>query len=187
GFVTGNFMLSLNKGNLKAGLPLSVSGFSNITLGGLLLNTIQPVIELGHGFGPTADLFSASLDQNFGGGECSSGCSGIVILATSNPRSQQSHGPVFSGFVVPGLTYSLPPNAPDGTASDTVSTNDPRIASTPVYQNMGVWGTVNTAYNNGSQIVPGIYWFQVHPVINHGISGCSLCTSITGGDMLQNN
>jgi len=187
GFNVDNFILSANKSKLIAGLSVGLAGFHALIVGGTLMNTIQPVNEVVSGATPVADLFAASFDQHTNNSCSSAPCSGIELFAIGNPLAEQSHGQVFSRAFASGLSYSLPPNAPDGSGADFVSTNDPRIAATPVWKAGAIWGALNTNINNGTLNVPAIYWFAVHPTLNHGISGCSLCVSLTSANTLQQN
>jgi hypothetical protein len=185
GFNVDNFIFSADKSKLIAGLSAGLTGFHGLHVGTTLMNTVQPVNELGSRTGPVADLFAASFDQHTNSNCSSAACSGIELFAIGNPLQEQAHGQVLSQIFTAGLKYALPPNAPDGSYGHFVSTGDTRISGTPVYKAGAVWGALNTNLNNGTQNVPALYWFALHPVLNHGISGCSLCVSLTGASFLQ--
>ena len=178
--LTHNFAYSLNKTQLVNGTGVSAQGFLDVLFNNTtLMNTIHPVLELGGRVSPTADLFVASYDINFGGGRCSSSCSGLAVFAIGNPRASQHHSPSLSSVNAATSTYSLSPDAPDGSSGGTVSVGDPRIAATPVYSNGDIWAALNTGYNTGTSVVPAIFWADLHVTLDQGVQNCSLCTSVT--------
>jgi hypothetical protein len=76
------------------------------------------------------------------------------------------------------MSYSLPPQASQPGNPQSVETIDTRITGTPAYRDGSITFALETAVNNGANIVPGIMWGQVSPTF----SGSTL----TGGTMLQN-
>ena len=178
--LTHNFAYSLNKSLLVNGSALTGQGFLDVMFNNTtLMNTLHPVLELGGRVSPTADLFVASYDLNFGGGRCSSSCSGLAVFAIGNPRASQHHSPSLSTVNAATSSYSLSPDAPDGSSGGTVAVGDPRIAATPVYTNGDIWAALNTGFNTGTSVVPAIFWADVHVTLDQGVQNCSLCTSVT--------
>lgn len=147
------------------GQAVSAFGFTNPTLNNTSLDTIQPTLgEALQVGGPLGGQFIASEDINFGGGSCSvSACSGVVVISLSNPGFSND---ATSALFVQTSTYSLPPNADQPGCTACIDTNDTRINGTATWHNGLVTFSLNTAVNNGTQIVPGIFWGQVQVNLN---------------------
>ncbi|MBA2288636.1 MAG: hypothetical protein H0W02_24435 [Ktedonobacteraceae bacterium] len=164
------------KSTMEAGRGVTAYGFYNLTVGGVPVDTVQPMETEAHSYsGPVAGLFSNSFNMNFGGGSCSSGCSGVTVWAMGNPGTSSTF---LTGVVIGTNGYSLPPNADEPGCGGCIETLDTRISGTPVYHDGLISFALETAVNNGSQIVPGIYWGQVAPVLDG-------TGHLTGGSVYQ--
>lgn len=146
------------------GQAVTAFGFVNPTLNSTSLDTVQPVLgeSLTVG-GPLGGQFIASENINFGGGGCSSGCSGVVVISITNPGFSNDSA---SALFVSTSGYSLPPNADSPSCTGCLDTNDTRIDSTPAWHNGQIAFTLDTAVNNGTQIVPALFWGQIQVNLN---------------------
>ncbi len=184
----GNVCFIWPKAPMYVGGGFSFSYLHGINMGGTLLDCIQPVNSYGN---PRAEFLLASYNILWGGGQCSGGCSGVVLMAISNPigtMGAPSH--VFSGGGVATSGYSLPPNADAPGCANCVDTNDTRISGTVSYRAGSLFAGINTAVNNGSQNVSAIRWFEVVPTLNDNGGGCSgvgdnNCATISGATLRQ--
>ncbi len=155
-----------SKSTMQAGGGVTAFGFFDLTVGGVPVDTVQPMESQTYSYGGArAGLFINSFNIDFGGGECSSGCSGLTVWAMANPGKSTTS---LSGLVISSPSYFLPPNADEPGCSQCIETLDTRISGTPVYHNGFISFALETAVNNGSQIVPGIFWGQVYPTLNDG-------------------
>jgi hypothetical protein len=164
------------KAAMENGQAVTAFGFINPTLNNVSLDTIQPTLgeSLKVG-GPFGGQFIASENINFGGGQCSSGCSGIVVISVSNPGLSNTSA---SGIFVSTGSYSLAPLSDEPGCSQCIETLDTRISGTPTWQRGLITFGLETAINNGSQVVPGIFWGQINVSLND--SG-----AITGASVFQ--
>jgi len=161
------------KANMEAGSGVGYSGFVNPTIGGVSLDTVQPVDMLGSKNSlPGVEYFVSAENIDFGGGVCSSGCSEWLLFGILD-----SNGSVnVAAISTPG--YSLAPNADQPSCTACIDTDDPRINGTPAYRDGSIWTAQNTGVNNGSQTVPGLLWTQLFPTLNSS-------NQVTGGFFLQ--
>ncbi len=155
---------SVSKKTMEAGGAVTAFGFNNLMANGVLVDTVQPVeVESPNGSPYKSALFINSFNINSGGGQCSSGCSGVVVWAIANPGTSSS---TMTGTVISTNTYTLAPNADQPGCTACVETLDTRISGTPVYHAGLISFALETAINNGTQVVPGIFWGQVAPILN---------------------
>jgi hypothetical protein len=154
------------KSTMEAGSSVSTYGFFDLMANGIVVDTIQPVEDEASS-NPSVGLLINSF--------CfSTACSGLVVWAIANPG--QSTASVTS-VVVSTTTYIFPPQADEPGCRGCIATNDTRISGTPVYQQGLISFAVNTGLNNGTQVVPAIFWGQVQPTISGG--------TITGATVFQ--
>jgi len=164
------------KSTMEAGSSVSIYGFFDLMANGIAVDTIQPV-ENEASSGPGVGLLINSFDMNGDGThDCVSiACSGLVVWAIANPG--QSTFSVTS-MVVSTTPYIYPPQADEPGCRGCIATNDTRISGTPVYQQGLISFAVNTGLNNGTQVVPAIFWGQVQPTISGGtIAGATVFQS----------
>jgi hypothetical protein len=167
---------SVSKSAMESGSSVTAYGFYDLTANGVNVDTVQPVENeqtSGPGVGVLVDSFNMDGD---GSADCyTTACSGIIVWAVNNPGTSNAS---LSGVIVPTKkTYISPPNADEPGCSQCIETIDTRITGTPVYQKNKITFSLDTGVNNGTQVVPGIYWGQVKPTISSG--------SVTGGSIVQ--
>jgi hypothetical protein len=162
------------KSTMEAGSAVTSFGFSHFTANGVLVDTVQPV-ENEVSSGPGAGLLINSFNMNGDGThDCfSTACSGLVVWAIKNPGTAS----VSASFAIAStsITYISPPNADEPGCTACIETIDTRITATPVYQAGSISFALESAINNGTQNVPGIFWGLVQPTISGGtITGASV-------------
>ncbi|HEV2581256.1 MAG TPA: hypothetical protein VGT44_10440, partial [Ktedonobacteraceae bacterium] len=165
-----------SKSLMEKGSTVSFRAFSDMMANGAAVDTVQPVeTELTKSAQTEPELLINSFNINFGGGQCSSLCSGIVVWTLANPTGTK---PTLTGVVISTMTYGLPPFADQPACTQCLETFDVRITGTPVYANGLISFALETGLNNGTQLVPGIFWGQVQPTFTSGkISGGSIAQS----------
>jgi hypothetical protein len=169
-------VFAANKSLMESGSSVTPHGFFNLQLNGVSVDTVQPVETEARSYsGPPVGLFVNSLDYNFGGHMCSTACNGLVVWALANPTSAN---PSLTSVLVNTTTYTLAPEADQPGCTLCVETNGPKISATPVYRSGLISFALETGVNNGTQVVPGIFWGQISPVL-------SSTGTITGASMFQ--
>ena len=166
-------VFAASKALMEAGSTnVTAQGFTQLKANGVLVDSVQPVeTQALGGAAPGAELLLSSFNINSGGGNCSSGCSGVVAWAFANPLTT----PSLTQMVVPTSKYTLPPQADQPGCKACLETFDTRISATPVYNNGKISFALETGVNNGTQVVPGILWGQVKPTLSGGaITGATL-------------
>jgi hypothetical protein len=156
------------KSSMEAGLAVTAYGFSSLTANGVLVDTVQPV-ENETSSGPGAGLLINSFNMNGDGThDCfSTACSGLVVWAIAHPGTASASA---SGVIAStSSSYISPPNANDPGCTACIETLDTRISATPVYQAGAISFALESALNNGTQNVPGIFWGLVQPTISGGV------------------
>lgn len=169
-------VFAANKSLMESGSSVTAHGFFNLQLNGVAVDTVQPVETEAHSYsGPPVGLFVNSLNYNFGSKQCSAGCQGLVAWALANPASAS---PSLTSVFVTTTTYTLAPNADEPGCTRCIETNGPIISGTPVYHSGLISFGLETGVNNGTQVVPGIFWGQISPVLSD-------TGTITGASVLQ--
>ena len=148
------------KAKMEAGAAVAAHGLRSIAYNGIAVDTLQPVLV--EGAPPAAGLFVASQNINEGGGNCASGCSSVRVFALANPLGTQS----LTGAAATVAPYSLAPLADEPNCFACIDTFDTRISATPVYANGSIFFGLDTAVSNGTNVVPGVLWGQLGPVLN---------------------
>ena len=163
------------KSTMEAGSPVTAYGFFNFKANGVLLDTVQPV-ESEAATSPGAGLLINSFNINGDGTHncLSTACSGLVVWAIKNPGKSTI---TVSGVIVPTSTYISPPLADEPGCAGCIETLDTRISATPVFQKGLISFALETGANNGTQVVPTIFWGQVKPTVSSGV--------ITGATVTQ--
>lgn len=173
------------KSTMEAGSAVTAYGFSHFSANGVLLDTVQP-IENEASSGPGVGLLINSFNGNGDGTHncVTTACSGVVVWAIANPGTSSVS---ISGVVAStSIHYINPPLADEPGCTACIETLDTRISATPVYQAGKISFALETAVNNGTQNVPGIFWGLVQPTISAGkITGATVTLNGTlafGGD-----
>src|SRR5271165_2190997 len=148
----------------------SVNSFS---LGGILLDTIQPTNDWGPNEKPRAQFAINSFNYNGSDGLCSGGVDqGVVVWSFSNSVNfTGSPGPAISGFWTgcgSTSTYSFPGYADNANfCSSCIDTDDSRITGIVHYFAGLLYPTINT--NNGGR--SAVLGWKVHPYLNDNGDG----------------
>ena len=169
-------VLAANKAQMEAGTKVTAKGFRKLKVGSTYVDTVQPVETQATGKkAPGAELLISSFNINSGGTNCYKGCSGLIVWAFAHANSKNQS---LTQVSVSSPKYILAPQADQPGCNQCIETLDTRITGTPVYQSGFISFTLETGVNNGSQVVPGIFWGEVQPSLdNNG--------KITGATLLQ--
>lgn len=114
------------------------------------------------GQGPGVEYFASSLDINFGGGVCGSGCSGAIVWAMAGGDTAK---PKLSAKFVPTATYTLAPAASSPGNPFGIFTGGTNIQATPVYRGGVVTFTLTTGIMVAGAPHVAVYWAQVKPAL----------------------
>ncbi len=179
--LNGGFYAELfeaNKAKMQAGKGgFTADGFINLQVHGpgitaatgpFLADTVNPALNL-DGSAGGAEIFLSTMDgpDPINSHFCSSlvdSCSGLGVWKMTNPTAHDQGGPAptLSGTYVPSKPFAFSPPANQPSCNLCIDALDLRFTGTPVVRNGVVYGTFDTAINNGSQTVPGIEWAQVN-------------------------
>lgn len=187
----------LPKLKMYAGQAIGTYFFGfNFNVGGVTLDAVQPANHAAFLRDyPRAGFLVASRNINFGGGQCSAGCNGLVVFAVSNALFVSgTPGIRITGVNVPTANnYFLPPNAlqpgcANPTSACAIDTLDTRIQSQVTYTNGTLWATLNTKRSGNDTST--VLWFQLRPYLDDGDPACTgsylnKCARITGVDILN--
>jgi hypothetical protein len=152
-----NEIFGANKSSMMAGLGVSAYGFFGLSVGGVVVDTVQPVISQYLSTGPIAGGFVNSFNINGdpSGNDCfSTACHGITVWALANPGTSSTS--LTGLYFANSANYIDPPLANEPGCTGCIETLDTRISGTPVLHNGAVWLAIETGVFNGSQTVPGI-------------------------------
>lgn len=190
-FTTGTFDFAevqfANKATMEAGNPVTPTAFTQLAVGTVLVDTVQPVeTETTPANDPGVQYLVNSFNifgDPFGNDCFFTACQGFVTWAF-DPASNSLSG-TFVGTGVPNPTYISPPNADEPGCMQCVETIDTRITGTPVYSVGGGQGlisfSIDTGVSNGGpitpNIVPGILWGQIQVVHGAGFVLANLAQS----------
>ena len=163
-FTTGNFFRAqlsyLDKAALIAGTAPASRTYT-IDIGGQSVDTIQPVeTETTAATDPGVLYLTVTLNINFGGGFCSTGCNSQFVFGFTSPLTGAGG---FSGTVTtPTFTVAPQADTPIG-CTRCIDSGDTRESATPTYINTSsttgsISWAVETGVNNATQTVPGALW-----------------------------
>ena len=189
----GDTVMFLPKARIETGQAIGSFNFGfNFNVGGNQVDTIQPAHVVRKIDRPRAGFMVNSFNIRFGGGQCSSGCNGLVVWAVSNALvAAGSPGIQITGVVVPtATTYRLPPdarqkNCPSGACL--VDTGDTRMSGQVTYATGRLWASHNTRRTNGQTT---FVWYELRPFLNDGNANCTgsflnKCAQITSAEILN--
>jgi hypothetical protein len=154
-------ILGANKATMAAGGSVTAFGFTHLSVGGHLVDTVQPLQAQDAPTGPRAGLFINSFNMNGdpSGNDCfSTACHGVEVWAMAKPGTSST---TLTGTFVSTATYIVPPLADEPGCAGCIETSDTRISATPVYHDGLITFALETGIRNSSQVVPGILWGQV--------------------------
>ena len=175
-------LFEANKAKMEAGKGgFTADGFFNLQANGpgitaatgpFLADTVNPAINL-DGSAGGAEVFVNTLDGpdpvnghfcGFTGLGFSDSCSGLAVWKMTNPTAHDQGGPAptLTGTYVATKPFLVSPPADQPSCNQCVDALDLRFTGTPVVRNGILYGTWDTAIDNGSQTVPGIEWAQVN-------------------------
>jgi hypothetical protein len=184
-----DWMLLLPKTKIYSGAGFGYNLWSNLSWGGVLVDTVHPSVPLAGSEHPRAGIAVNSFNINFGGGQCVSACNGLVFWAFSNNlQASGSPGPELSAVGVgTANNYSLPASANEPSCPGCIDTGDVRISGTPTYHGGMISASLNT---NGSDAHSHVLWFQARVFLNDNDARCTgaftnTCPQITGAQLLN--
>ena len=162
-------LFAANKKAMEMGQKVAAFGFSHLSVGGVLVDTVQPTEgEFPAHAGPPSAVFINAFNMNGDpqGHDClTTACSGLEVWGMTNPGTRSE---TLTGVFVPTGSYISPPNADQPGCNQCIETIDTRITGTPVFNNGQISWSLDTAAMNSTQVVPAIFWGQVIPQIKNG-------------------
>jgi hypothetical protein len=175
GFIQ-NYMFVIPKDKPYAGTGMPYWYQYGLTVGGTLVDTLQPSNPVSQGDRPSATYLTNSFNILF---NCGGGCSGLTMWSVNNSAAFTTGGPgpTFAGVVLPTThTYYYPPNANQPGHAQSIETIDARITGSMYYHAGDLWGSFETGVSG----VSGAHqiWFDYHPILDTN-------GNITGGDERQ--
>ncbi|ABF40911.1 hypothetical protein Acid345_1910 [Candidatus Koribacter versatilis Ellin345] len=154
--------------------------FTGFNLGGVNMDTLQPVNVTDRADKPSTIFLMNTQNYNFGGGHCSSACNEMVLWGISGPTAgtvpdphnpfaflQGGNGPIVTSKVLTTLqNFTFPVNAAEPgcttSGSPCVDTDYVFISGAVKYHAGEIFGSFNTAVAS-SPATTGPIWFDVHP------------------------
>ncbi len=131
---------------------------------------------------PRAEMFVMSYNINYGGGNCVSGCGGLFLWALSNQfgwLNGNLYPPVLSySFGAGSFGYSLPPQASQPGAPNSIDTLDTRITGGVTYSGGYLYAALTTGDNGSSDIQT----YKIAPFLG---SEDANCVGAIAGDCAQ--
>jgi hypothetical protein len=162
----------LPKKEMYAAAAFSFWFQNGFNVGGTQVDTLQPVNVQNKSDRVRAEFMVNTFNINFGGGQCFSGCSGVVVWAISNPRGFVTGGPAprFTGVIVPTTTYALAPGL--RTPTTVVAALDTRITGSVNYSAGRLYASTTTRVNT-SPTTSGVLWWEIEPFLNDNDPACT--------------
>jgi hypothetical protein len=188
-----DYMLLLPKAKIYSGAGFGFNFWFNLSFGGTLVDTVHPSVPVNASEHPRAGIAVNTFNINFGGGQCRTGCNGLVFWAFSNnlQGGAGNPGPELSAVGIgTANNYFFPPNANEPGCAGCVDTNDPRISATPTYHDGIITGATVTNGNGGGAGTAHVLWFQSRVFLNDNDARCTgaflnTCPQITGAQLLN--
>ena len=162
-----------NKTDLYKGLPVTYWYYYGF--GGL--DTPVPASVDDKNDGSRSVIVLQTYNGNYGGGSCSTGCSGLIVWSFTNVVATYPSFPDYSVVVLPTSTYTLPPNADQPGAPNSIDTNDVRISGSVPYLQNRLYATINTSNGAGGS---GILAWQLHVDLDDNGDGHCTGASLNG-------
>lgn len=171
-----------NKAKMERGQGgFTADGFFNLqgqgpgittTTGPFLADTVQPAINIDSS-GGSGEVFADTVDGpdllnghfcGFTGGGLADACSGLILWRMTNPTGHDRGGsaPKLSGTYVASKPFAVSPPQTQPSCSECVDALDLRFTATPQVRGGVLYASLDTAVNNGTQVVPGIMWAEIN-------------------------
>jgi hypothetical protein len=197
GSLVDNEVWLLPKNAIYTGSPVTFWIQNGFNVNGTKVDTIQPANVFSPYDSPRAEFMVNSFNINFGGGQCSNGCSGLVVWAVSNQFGFLNGGPnpEFTGMVVPtNQSYYLSLGVHQPGVNFSIDAGDTRISATVPYVAGSLFGSLTTAVlGSGPPEQSSVYWFEIGDLtLNDNDPQCSgaftnACPQLTSATVLQQN
>lgn len=164
----------LPKGLLYAGSPLSYWYLYGMWVGNTAQTTdsTQPANVWSPYDNPRAAFFVGSFNINFGGGNCFSGCGGLPVWSVSNQFGWlfgSLYPPVLSESTTGSFGYSLPPQASQPGAPNSIDTLDTRVTGEVTYNGGYLYAALTTGDNSWSDIQT----YKIAPFLGNEDPNCN--------------
>ncbi len=189
GAFLGSQVFFLPKTPIYAGAGFGFFIGSGFTLGGVLVDTIQPANVMNKTDRPRAEFMINSKAFNFG--VCAAGCNGLVIWAVFKGVPPAGQGPVITGkFVATTNNYTLPPDAQQpGCAGGAclIDTGLTNIKGGVTYSSGELYASLNTRSLIGGA-GSSLLMYQIRPVLSDAAAitaatvRSEVCYCTGGGD-----
>jgi hypothetical protein len=188
------------KARFEAGLLIHLTFFQGSSVGGLLLDTLQPAMNEAPAYGPRGEFFVSTFNINgdlFGRNCITQVCQWAVVTMMSNagpwgddancPGSGCAHTePITSGTILMNIrNYFAPGAASQPACKSCVSIGDTRISATPIYAHGQIYAAISTGLINthDASFDNSILWTEIHPTTSEQDPQCTfkgdICPDIT--------
>jgi len=155
GFIN-NYMFTLPKDAIYSGGGFGIGGYQGFTVGGTLVDTIEPYNVTDRAERPSSVLLMNSFNMLFGDPQQS-----LEVWAITSPFNSPGLSAVNVGTVNP---YYFPPRADESGCGGCIETLDKRISGQVKYHAGSLWGTLETGVPN---VAGGhILWFEIVPQLD---------------------
>jgi hypothetical protein len=155
GFI-GNYMFLLPKDAIYSGAGFGFQFYQNFTVGGTLVDTVEPYNVTDRAARPSSVLLMNSFNMLFGDPS-----NGLEVWAITSPFN----GPSLSAaFVNTNFNYYFPPRADESGCGGCIETLDKRLSGQVKYHAGSLWGALETGVPN---VAGGhILWFEIVPQLD---------------------
>jgi hypothetical protein len=138
---------------------------------GLYTDSTQPANVWSPYDNPRAEFLVGSFNMNYGGGNCVNGCGNLMVWAVSNPFGWINGGPnpEVSMATTGTSMYSLPPNASQPGAPNSIETLDVRITGQVTYKS----GVLHAALTTGDTTWSDVLVYRFLPYLSNEDTRCS--------------
>jgi len=158
-----NYLFFLPKDAVYSGAGFGIGGYEGLTVGGTLVDTIEPYNVTDRAERPSSVLAINSFNMLFGDPS-----NGLEVWAFTSPFN----GPNFSAVDVSTVNnYYFPPPADESGCGGCIETLDKRISGQVKYHAGSLWGALETGVPN---VAGGhVLWFEIFPQLdgNANITG----------------
>ncbi len=162
----------LPKSLLYSGGSLNYWFLTGMQANGQYTDSTQPANVWSPYDNPRAEFLINSYNINFGEGNCSNGCGGLIVWALSNQFGWLNgilFPPLLTGVGSGSFSYYLPPNASQPGAPNSIETLDTRITGQVTYSGGFLYAALTTGDNNWSDI----HYYKVAPFLGNENANCN--------------